>query len=98
MHPPCSEVTHAIPFGTGSLGHGLCLAWRDCVFWSFTGKSLKVFAVLSDGDCNEGSTWEGASVRQSAEPNWLDLLLFRGNGVQGIGYIEEESNLGTNRR
>ena len=49
-----------IELSTGSLGHGLSVA---CGF-AFAGKlkkeKSKVYALLSDGECNEGSTWEAA--------------------------------------
>src|SRR4051812_49994072 len=59
-HPPCSGQIKAIPFGTGSLGHGLGLACGIALAQRFTGQQHAVYAVLSDGDCNEGSTWEAA--------------------------------------
>ena len=59
-HPPCSRTIPAIPFGTGSLGHGLGLSCGLAYSQRFTGKVFTVFTVLSDGDCNEGSTWEAA--------------------------------------
>jgi transketolase len=56
------HVTHAgvpgIEFSSGSLGHGLgvgagmaLVAWRDRAPW-------RVFVVMSDGECDEGSNWE----------------------------------------
>jgi transketolase len=86
-HPPCSGAVHAIPFGTGSLGHGLGLACGIALSCRFTGKSLKVFAVLSDGDCNEGSTWEAALFARQQKLSALTVVVDL-NGVQGIGYTK----------
>jgi transketolase len=91
-HPPCSRAIKAIPFGTGSLGHGLGLACGLVFAQRFTGRSFRVFTVLSDGDCNEGSTWEAALFaahhRLAALTVVLDL-----NGVQGIGRTKDILNL-----
>jgi transketolase len=91
-HPPCSGAVHAIPFGTGSLGHGLGLACGIAFSCRFTGKSLKVFAVLSDGDCNEGSTWEAALFARQQKLSALTVVVDL-NGVQGIGYTKNILNL-----
>src|ERR1700732_901380 len=47
-HPPCSGKIRAIPFGTGSLGHGLGLACGLALSQRFTRRPFRVFAVLSD--------------------------------------------------
>src|ERR1700732_4269755 len=72
-HPPCSGQIRAIPFGTGSLGHGLGLACGIALAQRFTERRFKVFAVLSDGDCNEGSTWE--AVLFAAHQNLSSLTV-----------------------
>ena len=91
-HPPCSGKIRAIPFGTGSLGHGLGLACGLALSQRFTGKPFRVFAVLSDGDCNEGSTWEAvlfaAHQRLSSLTVVVDL-----NSIQGIGHTKDILNL-----
>ena len=91
-HPPCSGAIRAIPFGTGSLGHGLGLACGIAFSCRFTGKSFKVFAVLSDGDCNEGSTWEAVLFASQQKLSTLTVVVDL-NGVQGIGYTKNILNL-----
>lgn len=83
-HPPCSGRLPAIPFGTGSLGHGLGLACGLAFSQRFTGRSFHVYAVLSDGDCNEGSTWEAALFAGHHRLNNLTVILDL-NGLQGFG-------------
>ena len=91
-HPPCSRGIKAIPFGTGSLGHGLGLACGLVFAQRFTGRSFRVFAVLSDGDCNEGSTWEAALFAAHHRLTPLTVILDL-NGLQGIGYSKDILNL-----
>ncbi len=56
------HVSHHIPgveVSTGSLGHGLSVGVGMAYAAKKSGKEdHRVFVVLSDGECNEGSTWE----------------------------------------
>ena len=51
-HIPGVEVS------TGSLGHGLSLATGMAFAAKLGGKTHRVFVLISDGECDEGSTWE----------------------------------------
>jgi transketolase len=48
--------------------------------------------VLSDGDCNEGSTWEAALFASQQKLSALTIVVDL-NGVQGIGYTKNILNL-----
>jgi len=80
-----AEITAA----TGSLGHGLpiaCgLAWTRK---ALDGADARVACLLSDGDCNEGSTWEAALF---AGHHGLDNLVavVDANGIQGFGRTKD---------
>lgn len=87
-HPPCSGRLAAIPFGTGSLGHGLGLACGLAFSQRFTGKRFAVYAVISDGDCDEGSTWEAALFAAHHRLSNLTVIIDL-NGLQGIGASSE---------
>ncbi len=91
-HPPCGSSIPAIPFGTGSLGHGLGLAAGLAFSQKFTSRSFQVYAVLSDGDCNEGSTWEAALFAAQHQLRNLTVIVDR-NEIQGFGRSEEVLNL-----
>jgi len=91
-HPPCSRRIQAIPFGTGSLGHGLGLACGIALSQRFTEKQFNVFIVLSDGDCNEGSTWEAVLFASQQKLSPLTVVVDL-NGIQGIGYTKDILNL-----
>lgn len=91
-HPPCSGVIKAIPFGTGSLGHGLSLATGTALSTRFTGENYHTYVVLSDGDCNEGSTWEAALFAAHRQLANLTVVIDL-NGLQGIGYTKDIANM-----
>ena len=57
------HVSHHLPgvdLSTGSLGQGLCAAAGMALAAKQDGKHHRVFAVLGDGECDEGSVWEAA--------------------------------------
>ncbi len=59
------HVSHAVPgvdFSTGSLGHGLGVAVGMAIAGKQDKKSHRVYTVLGDGECNEGSVWEAAQT------------------------------------
>jgi transketolase len=87
-HPPCSGAIKSIPFGTGSLGHGLSLACGLAFSQQFTGKTMHVYVVLSDGDCNEGATWEAVLFAAHHRLGNLTVIVDL-NGIQGIGYTKD---------
>jgi len=91
-HPPCGSGLRAIPFGTGSLGHGLGLAAGLAFSQRFTGRDFHVYAVLSDGDCNEGSTWEAALFAAHHRLDRLTVII-DANGLQGFGRTDEVQGL-----
>ncbi len=87
-HPaPCGLV--AIPAATGSLGHGLPIAAGMAHSYKHLRPTdARVACLLSDGECNEGSTWEAALF---AGHHRLDNLtaLIDANGIQGFGRTDD---------
>jgi transketolase len=49
-----------VEFSTGSLGHGLSVGCGMALASKRDGLASRVFVLLSDGECDEGSTWEAA--------------------------------------
>ena len=61
-HPPTPDHLAGIEAATGSLGHGLSLGLGMALAGRLQGRDYKVYALLSDGECNEGSVWEAAML------------------------------------
>ncbi|OYU95454.1 MAG: transketolase [Bacteroidetes bacterium B1(2017)] len=90
-HPPVNKYP-SIPFATGSLGHGLSIA-AGFGFSSKLAKSKrKTFCITSDGELNEGSTWEAALFIQQQQLTNVIWLIDR-NRLQGFGSTEEVMQL-----
>lgn len=58
-HPPANTLP-GIEAATGSLGHGLPIGCGMALAGRIQRQAYRVFALLSDGECNEGSVWEAA--------------------------------------
>ena len=58
-HPP-ANLLPGVEAATGSLGHGLPLGCGMALSGRIKGESFRVYALLSDGENNEGSVWESA--------------------------------------
>ena len=57
------HVSHHLPgvdLSTGSLGHGLGVGAGMAYALKKDGKGERIFVVMGDGECNEGSVWEAA--------------------------------------
>lgn len=91
-HPPCGGKVSGIHFGTGSLGHGLSLATGMAFSNNFTDSNKKIYCVVSEGDCNEGSTWEAAMFAAQHSLNNLYVIVDN-NKLQGFGSMKEVMNL-----
>ncbi|MDR1784894.1 MAG: transketolase [Spirochaetaceae bacterium] len=55
-----STKVPGVDCSTGSLGHGLSLAAGLGLASRLSGRNYRVFCLLGDGECNEGSVWEAA--------------------------------------
>lgn len=53
-----SHKINGVEFSTGSLGHGLPFAAGKSMAAKKDKKSWRIFALLSDGELDEGSNWE----------------------------------------
>lgn len=58
-HPDYGKVP-GVEASTGSLGHGLSIGMGYALSARYEGSDRRVFVVLGDGECNEGSVWEAA--------------------------------------
>lgn len=82
---PVAGALPQIPAATGSLGHGLPIACGVALAHRTQHHSdTRCVCLLSDGDCNEGSTWEAAAFASHHRLDNLTVLIDK-NGLQGFG-------------
>ncbi|MHB8880750.1 MAG: transketolase [Thermodesulfovibrionales bacterium] len=90
VHP--EHLLEGIDFSTGSLGHGLSLGTGAALAARMQKSSRRVFVLVSDGECNEGSLWE--AVMFAAHHKLANLIVIIDlNGQQAFGYTEQVINL-----
>jgi transketolase len=85
---PCIHALPVLECSAGSLGHGLGVATGRAYGLRLLNSRARVAVLLSDGECNEGSTWEAAMF---AAANRLDHLLavVDYNRIQSVGRTDE---------
>ena len=85
---PCRVTVPGVELSTGSLGHGLSFAVGIALMGKLDKKDYRVYVLLSDGELDAGSTWEGA---MAASHFGLDNLLAMVdyNKFQSDGAVEE---------
>jgi transketolase len=93
-HPDMNR-TPGVEVSTGSLGQGLsmCVGISLALRLDGLADTAHVFGVLSDGDCQEGETWEGAAAAAHYEvPNLTAIVDY--NHLQTDGTTEEVMDTG----
>lgn len=84
------HVSHHLPgvdFSTGSLGHGLSAGAGMAYALKKDGKDSKVYVVLGDGECDEGSVWEAALFANHFRLNNLVAIVDH-NHMQSLDFNE----------
>lgn len=89
------HVSHKLPgveFSTGSLGHGLSAAAGMALAAKKKHMPHRVFAILGDGECDEGSVWEAALFANHFRLNNL-IAIIDHNKMQSLDYCEKTLKL-----
>lgn len=90
VHPD-SELT-GVDFSTGSLGHGLPIGVGAALAARMQKSPRRVFVLLSDAECDEGSLWE--AVMLAAHHRLTNLVAIVDlNGQQALGYTKDVLSL-----
>ena len=81
---PDRDFVPGVDVSTGSLGHGLSIGAGMALAAKGDGKSSRIFVLMGDGECQEGSVWEAAMFGSA---NKLDNLvaIIDANSLQAIG-------------
>ncbi len=90
-HPDMTR-TPGVDMSTGSLGMGFSAAIGMALAGKRDARTYRVYAVLGDGECQEGSIWEGAMFAAQYGLDNLTAIVDR-NGLQQTGRTEERIRL-----
>jgi transketolase len=90
-HPDC-KGTPGVDVCTGSLGQGLSMANGMALGLKLDGKQSRVYAVLGDGELQEGQVWEAAMAAGHYKSDNLCALI-DSNGLQIDGEVYKVMNV-----
>jgi transketolase len=74
-HPPTPSHLAGIEAATGSLGHGFPMGLGMALAARIRALDYRVIALVSDGECNEGSVWEAAMLAASQRVERLAVIV-----------------------
>ena len=86
-HPDSNQLP-GVEVSTGSLGQGLSIAAGCAAGLALDGDRSAVFALLGDGECEEGQVWEAAMFAAHRRLDNLTAIVDR-NGLQIDGRTSE---------
>ncbi len=89
------HISHHVPgveFSTGSLGHGLPVACGMALAAKTKGQTHRIWCLMSDGDMNEGSTWEAIIFAAQQKLEHLTAIVDY-NRIQALGFSKDIANL-----
>jgi transketolase len=89
---PAPHCAPGVELATGSLGHGLPVGIGMAMAARLARRDYRVFVVMSDGECNEGSVWEAAMFAPAQQLGRL-VVIVDYNKWQATGRSNEVLNL-----
>ena len=81
-------MTPGVEMNSGSLGMGLSFALGHALAARLDGKDYRVFALLGDGECQEGEIWEAAMAAAHHKARNLTAIVDR-NRIQNDRFTDE---------
>lgn len=89
---PIRNIEKGIEYSGGSLGMALSVAVGYALSFKMKKNERKVYVVLGDGECQEGSNWEAFFAAYKYKLNNL-IIIIDNNGLQSDGKVEEISGI-----
>ncbi len=81
-----------VEISTGSLGHGLSIGAGLAFGAKLNNSNEKIFVILGDGECDEGSVWEAALFSNHFNLNNL-IAIVDYNKMQSLDFVEKTISL-----
>ncbi len=83
---PCMRDCPWIEATTGSLGHGLSMGLGMAMAFKADRRASRVYVMLGDGECNEGTIWEAAMMAPSVKLGNL-IAILDCNNIQKMDFV-----------
>ncbi len=88
---PDMKKTPGVEITTGSLGQGLSCAVGMALGAKLDNLNCRIFAIVGDGECDEGQIWEAAMAAAHYKLDNLTVILDK-NGLQIDGFTKDVMN------
>lgn len=82
---------NGVQVASGSMGHGLPVAVGMAMAKKLKGEDGTIYCIMSDGEMNEGTTWESAAIASHHKLDNLVVIVDK-NGWQAMGRTDEVLN------
>ena len=82
---PVMNIAHGIESSSGSLGQGISMAVGLAKAAKIKGENHKIYTLIGNGECDEGSVWEAVMLASQWKLDNLTVIL-DDNKLQGDGY------------
>jgi transketolase len=82
-HPDSTKI-EGVDFSTGSLGHGFPAAVGLAAALKILNSNYKVYCLIGDGECNEGTIWESALIASNLKLDNLCCIIDNNKSSQEI--------------
>ena len=89
---PDMKGTPGVDMSSGSLGQGVSAACGMALAGKLDNKDYRVYAMLGDGECEEGQVWEAAMFASHMKLDNLCLIVDF-NGLQIDGHVNDVAGL-----
>lgn len=86
------KLTPGVEMSAGALGQGLSFALGAALAARLNSQHHHVYALLGDGECDEGQVWEAAMAAAHFKADNLTAIIDR-NGIQLDGWTRDVMNL-----
>ncbi len=97
MGHPEIDIKNKIYCTTGSLGHGLPIGVGMALARKLKNKKGRIYILMSDGECQEGTTWESSLIASHHKLDNLIVILDY-NKIQALDKIENILSLNNLRK
>jgi len=90
VHP--ERDLSGVDFSTGSLGQGISIAGGAALAARLQGSNRRIYSLISDAECNEGSVWEAAMFAAHHQLSNM-IVIVDDNKQQALGYTRDVLDL-----
>lgn len=85
---PCMRDSEWVEATTGSLGHGLSMGMGMAMALKADKSPAKVYVMLGDGECEEGTVWESVMTAPTFHLDNL-IVILDCNDIQKMDFVEK---------